>query len=38
MRALVYHGPGHKAWDDIFGDAASNGALKVVRTREEDED
>jgi hypothetical protein len=42
MQALVYHGPGQKAWEevaesDVFGDAAS-GALKVVLTREEEEE
>jgi hypothetical protein len=74
MRALVYHGPGQRAWKevndpeitdapgrlrparrrpvrhspfglddfeqayDVFSDAASNGALKVVLTREEEAD
>lgn len=38
----MYHGPGKRAWEeeagDVFGDAARNGALKVVLTREEEED
>ena len=72
MRALVYHGPGQKAWEEVpeprrrarstagqdagqfvthrfsmddfekayevFGDPVASGALKVLLTREEDED
>jgi hypothetical protein len=36
MRALVYDGPGRKAWEeayDVFARAADTGALKVVLTR-----
>ena len=45
MRARVYHGPGHKAWEevpdpeitedayDVFARAADTGALKVVLSR-----
>ena len=41
MKALVFHGPGKRAWEDVprptikdpgdtFGNAATAGALKVV--------
>jgi alcohol dehydrogenase len=44
MKAIVYHGPGQKAWQeapdpeiiddgDVFAHAANTGALKVVLTR-----
>jgi Alcohol dehydrogenase GroES-associated len=44
MKAIVYHGPGQKAWEevpdpeitddgDVFARAADTGALKVVLTR-----
>ena len=39
MKALVFHGPGKKAWEEVpkpellFGRAAETGALKVVLTR-----
>jgi hypothetical protein len=35
MRALVYHGPGVKAWEDVPKPevAADTGALKVVLSR-----
>lgn len=34
MRAMVYQGPGRKAWEaDVFAQAADTGALKVVLSR-----
>ena len=41
MRALVYYGPGRKAWDEASDpeitdeDSAATAALKVVLTRSE---